>query len=120
VLQRSGYRAWTVFDNYGDVVLRTREIEALFQLFDYVDRQNAGLTTRTIHYFDVLASTERHEALLRNYGGLRLMVLEHEGFRPTGAAFQKDDSSFEIAFTSRTSAHAGSAHNEFPRLTAAS
>jgi FkbM family methyltransferase len=63
-LQRSGYRAWTVFDNYGDVVLRTREIDALFQLFDYIDRQNAGLTTRTIHYFDVLAGTERHEALL--------------------------------------------------------
>jgi hypothetical protein len=63
-LQRSGYRAWTVFDNYGDVVLQTREIEALFQLFDYVDRQNAGLTTRTIHYFDVMAGTERHQALL--------------------------------------------------------
>jgi FkbM family methyltransferase len=63
-LQRSGYCAWTVFDNYGDVLLRTREIDVLFQLFDYVDRQNAGLTTRTIHYFDVMAGTERHEALL--------------------------------------------------------
>jgi FkbM family methyltransferase len=63
-LQRRGYRAWTIFDNYGDVVLRTREMEALFQLFDYVDRQNAGLTARTIHYFDVMANTERHEALL--------------------------------------------------------
>ena len=63
-LERGGYRAWTIFDNYGDVVLRTREIEALFQLFDYVDRQNAGLTARTIHYFDVMANTERHEALL--------------------------------------------------------
>jgi FkbM family methyltransferase len=64
VLQLSGYRAWTIFDNYGDVILRTREIDALFQLFDYVDRQNAGLTTRTIHYFDVMTSTERHEAVL--------------------------------------------------------
>jgi FkbM family methyltransferase len=63
-LQRSGYRAWTIFDNYGDVVLRTGEIEVLFQLFDYVDRQNAGFTARTIHYFDVMASTEPHEALL--------------------------------------------------------
>jgi FkbM family methyltransferase len=63
-LQRGGYREWTIFDNYGDVVLRTREIETLFQLFDYVDRQNAGLTTRTIHYLDVMTSTERHEALL--------------------------------------------------------
>ena len=63
-LQHGGYRAWTIFDNYGDVVLRTREIEALFQLFDYVDRQNAGHTARTIHYVDVMATTERHEALL--------------------------------------------------------
>jgi FkbM family methyltransferase len=63
-LQRSGYREWTIFDNYGDVLLRTREIETLFQLFDYVDRQNAGLTTRTIHYLDVMTSTERHEVLL--------------------------------------------------------
>jgi FkbM family methyltransferase len=100
VLQRSGYRAWTVFDNYGDVVLRTREIEALFQLFDYVDRQNAGLTTRTIHYFDVLASTERHEALLTTAVSdylQRGMVFEHVGLGPTGAAFQKDDDRFEIA-----------------------
>jgi FkbM family methyltransferase len=63
-LQRRGYREWTIFDNYGDVVLRTREIEALFQLFDYIDRQSAGLTTRTMHYIDVMTSTERHEALL--------------------------------------------------------
>ena len=63
-LQRCGYREWTIFDNYGDVVLRTREIEPLFQLFDYIDRQNAGLTARTIHYVDVMTSTERHEALL--------------------------------------------------------
>lgn len=63
-LRRSGYREWTIFDNYGDVVLRTREIETLFQLFDYVDRQNGGLTTRTIHYLDVITSTERDESLL--------------------------------------------------------
>jgi FkbM family methyltransferase len=63
-LQRRGYHEWTIFDNYGDVVLRTREIEPLFQLFDYIDRQNAGVTARTIHYVDVMTSTERHAALL--------------------------------------------------------
>jgi FkbM family methyltransferase len=63
-LKRRGYREWTIFDNFGDVVLRTREIETLFQLFDYIERQNAGLTARTIHYVDVLTSTERHEPLL--------------------------------------------------------
>ncbi len=63
-LQQGGYCTWIIFDNYGDVVLQTREIDAVFQLFDYVDRQNAGHMTRTIHYFDLLAGTERHAALL--------------------------------------------------------
>jgi FkbM family methyltransferase len=63
-LRRRGYREWTIFDNYGDVVLLTHESETLFQLFDYIERQNAGLTTRTIHYVDVMTSTERHEALV--------------------------------------------------------
>ncbi len=91
-LQRSGYCAWTVFDNYGDVVLRTREIDILFQLFDYVERQNAGHTTRTIHYFDVMAGTERHEALLitavSDY--LRLgMVSDDVGLGSSGRNFEK-------------------------------
>jgi hypothetical protein len=63
-LQQGGYCIWIIFDNYGDVVLQTREIDAVFQLLDYVDRQNAGHMTRTIHYFDVLAGTARHAALL--------------------------------------------------------
>lgn len=63
-LQGGGYCAWVVFDNYGDVVLRTGEVDILFQLFDYVDRQNAGLTSRTIRYFDVMAGTARHDELL--------------------------------------------------------
>jgi len=88
-LQSSGYRAWTVFDNYGDVVLRTRDIEALFQLFDYVDRQNAGLTTRTIHYFDVLAGTDRHDSLLTTAVSdylRRATVSERVGTGTSGAA----------------------------------
>jgi FkbM family methyltransferase len=98
-LQRSGYRTWTVFDNYGDVVLRTPEIEALFQLFNYVDRQNAGLTTRTIHYFDVMAGTERHEALLTTAVSdylQRATVLDCIGLGPTAAAFQKENVRFEM------------------------
>ena len=63
-LEGSGYCTWIIFDNYGDVVLQTGQIDAVFQLLDYVDRQNAGHMTRTIHYFDVLAGTARHAALL--------------------------------------------------------
>lgn len=104
VLQRSGYCAWTVFDNYGDVVLRTREIELLFQLFDYIHRQNAGLTTRTIHYFDVMASTERHEALLTTAVSdyvQRGAVSICGGLGPSGAAFQNEDDRFEMALPLR-------------------
>jgi FkbM family methyltransferase len=92
-LQHSGYCAWTVFDNYGDVVLRTREINILFQLFDYVERQNAGHTTRTIHYFDVMAGTERHEALLTTAVSdyLRLgMASDDVGLGPSGGHFEKE------------------------------
>jgi len=63
-LQRGGYCAWVVFDNFGAVVLRTGQIDTIYQLFDYVDRQNAGLASRTINYFDVMAGTARHDALL--------------------------------------------------------
>lgn len=97
-LQHSGYLAWTVFDNYGDVVLRTRDIEALFQLFDYVDRQNAGLTTRTIPYFDIMAGTERHEALLTNAVSEYLQrgaVLDCAGLGPTDATFQREIERFD-------------------------
>jgi FkbM family methyltransferase len=93
-LQHSGYGSWTVFDNYGDVVLRTREIEALFQLFDYVDRQNAGLTTRTIHYFDVMAGTEQHEDLLTTAVSdylMRGVVPDCMGFGSAGANLSRID-----------------------------
>jgi FkbM family methyltransferase len=52
-----GYRDWVIFDNYGEVVLQTNQMEPLFQLLDYVDRQNSRGAARTIVYFDVLSST---------------------------------------------------------------
>lgn len=91
-LQGSGYCSWTVFDNYGDVVLRTAEIDILFQLFDYVERQNAGHTTRTIHYFDVMAGTDRHEALLTTAVSDYLrpgMASDDVGLGPSGRHFEK-------------------------------
>jgi FkbM family methyltransferase len=66
-----GYCDWTVFDNFGAVVLRTIEVDVIFQLMNYVERQNLLLSTRTIHYFDVLAVQRNHLATvdlaLRNY-----------------------------------------------------
>lgn len=63
-LSECGYREWTVFDNYGELVLHGADIQTLFQLFDYVRRQNVGIATRTIVYFDVMASTAAHKSLV--------------------------------------------------------
>lgn len=51
-----GYDHWVVFDNFGDVILRTGHLSDIVQLFDYVWRQNLKRSTRTIHYYDILAT----------------------------------------------------------------
>jgi FkbM family methyltransferase len=58
-----GYRHWTVFDNFGEVLLPSVEPAQLAGLFDYVQRQNEGRSTRTVHYYDLLVATDRHAAL---------------------------------------------------------
>ncbi len=57
-LAAMGYSRWVAFDNYGEVMVQTSDVSVIFQLFDYVRRQNAGRTTRTVVYFDILSSTE--------------------------------------------------------------
>ena len=59
-----GYRDWVIFDNYGEVVLQTNQMEPLFQLLDYVDRQNSKGAARTIVYFDVLSCTPARQAIV--------------------------------------------------------
>jgi FkbM family methyltransferase len=59
-----GYEEWTVFDNYGDVVLQRADVDSLFQLLDYVGRQNSGCTTRTIYYFDVVSACAVRRSIL--------------------------------------------------------
>lgn len=54
-LTELGYQDWTIFDNFGGVVLRTSDIGALFHLIDYVALQNSKGTSRTMYYLDVLA-----------------------------------------------------------------
>lgn len=63
-LRSKGYGNWVVFDNFGEVVLRTNDIQQINQLFDYVWRQNIGRTTRTIYYFDVLTSSSKDNQLV--------------------------------------------------------
>jgi hypothetical protein len=55
MLDAAGYRDWVVFDNFGEVVLRTKDVRVVQQMFEYLWRQNIKRTTRTIHYYDLLA-----------------------------------------------------------------
>jgi len=63
-LQSKGYVNWVIFDNFGEVILRTNDIQQIGQLFDYVWRQNIERTTRTIYYLDILAATRGDHELI--------------------------------------------------------
>ncbi len=56
-----GYSHWTVFDNFGEVVIRDASQSTINQLLEYVWQQNQGRSTRTIYYFDLLACTPQHK-----------------------------------------------------------
>lgn len=63
-LERAGYYDWTVFDNFGEVVIRTSDLSVIFQLMNYVWQQNIGQSTRTIYYYDILAAQESDTQLV--------------------------------------------------------
>ena len=66
-----GYDRFAIFDNFGALVASAVEIEVVFELMNYVRRQNNGSSVRTIHYFDILAYKPAHNSLvssvLRDY-----------------------------------------------------
>jgi FkbM family methyltransferase len=64
MLQSAGYDRWVIFDNYGELILRTREVEQIEQLFDYCYRLTQGRSKQTVNYFDVLCATEHYSALV--------------------------------------------------------
>jgi FkbM family methyltransferase len=64
-LNSIGYCNWTIFDNFGEILLTTDNVQNIFQLMNYIWRQNCGLSTRTIYYCDILAATENDVALVR-------------------------------------------------------
>jgi len=70
-LNSIGYIDWVVFDNFGEIVLRTDSVEKIYQLMNYVWRQNSMLATRTIYYFDILCGVngdrEFIDAALNSY-----------------------------------------------------
>ena len=56
-LKTIDYSDWTVFDNFGEIMLRTDDVQQLFQLLEYIWKQNTKAATRTIFYYDILAGT---------------------------------------------------------------
>jgi FkbM family methyltransferase len=64
-LAARGYTHWTAFDNFGEVMLAYTEPAQIVQLLDYVARLDAGRSTRSIYYVDVLAAGPRDEAVAR-------------------------------------------------------
>jgi FkbM family methyltransferase len=64
MLQGAKYTDWVVFDNFGELMLRTNDVSQIEQLFEYNWRQTLGRSTRTINYFDVLCATDRHKDLV--------------------------------------------------------
>lgn len=59
-----GYKNWIVFDNFGEIILQTDNIDILMQLISYVWKQNIYGATRTIYYYDMLAFTNNDYALV--------------------------------------------------------
>jgi FkbM family methyltransferase len=63
-LKSIDYTDWIVFDNFGEIMLRTGDIQQLFQLMEYIWRQNKNAATRTIFYFDILASSSKDSGFI--------------------------------------------------------
>ena len=63
-LQSVWYEDWTVFDNFGEFILRTSDISIIMQLMDYVWSQNTKTTVRTIYYYDILATVPHYSKLV--------------------------------------------------------
>jgi FkbM family methyltransferase len=63
-LEAAGYCDWTLFDNFGESMVRTDNVDVVIQLMDYVWQQNTGQTTRTIYYYDILAVQQKDSALI--------------------------------------------------------
>lgn len=59
-----GYESFTVFDNFGEIIIRTKQTSDVIQLFNYLWRQNSKRTSRTLYYYDILISKPKHSELV--------------------------------------------------------
>jgi FkbM family methyltransferase len=63
-LAELGYNSWTVFDNFGALLLRNCDKDAILDLINYVWRQNAGTSRRTFYYLDILVGADADASLI--------------------------------------------------------
>lgn len=63
-LAECGYKNWTVFDNFGALLLRSSDKNGILDLITYVWRQNSGKSHRTLYYLDILAGSDLDASLI--------------------------------------------------------
>lgn len=63
-LESMGYCDWTIFDNFGEVIVRSDQVNTISNLMDYIWKQNIGNATRTIYYLDILAVQKKKSKLI--------------------------------------------------------
>lgn len=70
-MQSIGYSKFSFFDNFGQFILSTEDMNEVSELLDYVKRQNFYGYTRTYFYYDVLAYSsnkcEEVESIIAEY-----------------------------------------------------
>ena len=56
-----GYSNFAFFDNYGEHICTVNDQEKIFDLLNYVKKQNFNQSTRTFYYYDVFAFSSDNE-----------------------------------------------------------
>jgi FkbM family methyltransferase len=62
-LANAGYDMFTLFDNFGLLMIENAPLDVVSNCLQYVYWQNQGRSTRCIYYFDIAASSQRSRAL---------------------------------------------------------
>jgi len=65
-LQSLGYFHWTLFDNFGEKIITTQNLETIYSLMEYTWKQNLGKTNRTIFYYDLLVCCDNNKEIFDN------------------------------------------------------
>lgn len=63
-LRDIGYEHWAIFDNFGEFLMQSRDVAQIFQMMEYIWKQNQNKSTRTIYYFDLLTATDMEASLI--------------------------------------------------------